>query len=242
MVATYAAGFYQSRQRFDEAEKLYRKAIDLCPDNHSPYRNFGGVLFRMGRYRQAEQMMLKAQQLNPTSVGYANLAALYMVQRRYQEAVPAAKLAAEHATRDSPNEYRIWGNLGDAYWLAGLPQAQAVEAWTKAASLARAQLARTPSDMRVLATLAKYEAKLGQKADAVRDIQDAVRRDPASAAVRFQAAQTLALAGRPDDALNEIAKALELKFPVTELREAPELEPLRKLPRFQQLTANHQVR
>jgi tetratricopeptide (TPR) repeat protein len=242
MVATDAANFYQSRQRFDGAEKLYRKAISVCPDNYSPYRNFGGVLFRLGRYREAEQMMLKAQQLNPTSVGYSNLATLYMVQRRYQEAVPLAKLAAELAPRDSPNEYRIWGNLGDAYWLAGLSQGLAVEAWTKAAASARVQRARNPNDMRLLATFAKFEAKTGHNAEAIRDAQEAVRRDPASAAVRFQAALTLTLAGRRDDALNEIAKAVDLKFPLPEIREAPELEPLRKFPRFQQLTSNSKGR
>jgi tetratricopeptide (TPR) repeat protein/tRNA A-37 threonylcarbamoyl transferase component Bud32 len=242
MVAMYAASFYQTRQRTDESEKLYRKAISLSPDNYAPYRNLGGLLFRLGRYREAEQMMLKAQQLNPTSIGYSNLAALYMLQRRYTEAVPMAKLAAERAPRDSPNEYRIWGNLGDAYWLARMPQPQAVEAWTKAAALARAQLARTPADMRILATLAKFEAKIGQNADAIRDAGDAVRRDPANAAIRFQAALALALAGRHNEALDELAKALELKLPVSEIREAPELEPLRNLPRFKQLTSSSNTR
>jgi tetratricopeptide (TPR) repeat protein len=119
MVATFAATDYASRQRLDVAEKLYRQAAQLSPDNHVPYRNLGTLLVMMGRNREGEQMLLKAQQLNPTAVGFANLAALYMMERRYAEAVPAARKGAELAPVDSPAAYRVWGNLGDAYWLAG---------------------------------------------------------------------------------------------------------------------------
>jgi serine/threonine-protein kinase len=235
----FAASYFASRQKFDEAERLYRKAIDLSPDNHAPYQNLGAVLLRTGRLREAEQVMRRAVGLKPTSAGYSNLAALYMYQGRYREAIPFAENAVRLAPSDYPAEYRIWGNLGDAYWLAGEPAGKSRKAWTEARDRTADLVSRAPANALHLAHLAKFEAKLQRPAEAERHAAAAVKLLPDDAAVRFQCSLALAVAGRLPDALAHLEAAVARNFPVDEIRRSPELAPLRNSQRFQQLVQIH---
>jgi serine/threonine-protein kinase len=232
-----AASFYAARQRYEEAERHLRKAIELTPDNPAAYGNLGALLVKIGRQREGEALTLKAQTLNPTAVGFANLATLQMMQGRYKDAVPMAERAAALAVQQLPREYRIWGNLGDAYWLAQAGEGKAREAWGKAAQIAREQAARVPPDPTDLSHLAKYEAKLGDAAGALEHLEAARRRAPDDPAVRFQAGLAYALLGNHDLSLRELAAALDRKYPAEEVQKAPELAPLRQDPRYQQLVA-----
>jgi hypothetical protein len=45
--------------------------------------------------------------------------------------------------------------------------------------------------------------------------------------VRYQAALAYAVIGRRAEALAELAKAVELRYPVETIRQSPELDPLR---------------
>jgi serine/threonine-protein kinase len=231
----FAAQFYASRHRLDEAERLFRRAIELTPDNHAAYQNLGALLIRAGRLRQGEEMTKRALSLNPTSVSFSNLAALYMYEGRYREAVHPAEEAARLAPSDYPAEYRIWGNLGDAYWLAGEPPDKSNQAWTTARDLAAQLVTRTPDNALYRAHLAKYEAKLGRSAEALRLASAAAQLRPDDAAVRFQCGITLAVAGRHPDALAHVEAAIAKGYPIDEARRSPELAPMRNLPRFLQL-------
>jgi tetratricopeptide (TPR) repeat protein len=236
MTYSFAARFYVTWQHYQEAERYFRKAIELTPDNPDAYRNLGGLLAKLGREREAEAMMLKAQTLNPIATGYSNLATLYMLQGRYKDAVPMAEQAAALAAQ-MPKAYLIWGNLGDAYWLARADPAKAREAWRKAAQIAQEEAARAPADTIILSYLAKYQAKLGDAPGALQRLEAARRQAPDNGAVRYQAGLAYALLGKNDPALRELAAALDRKFPVEEVQKAPELAPLREDPRYQQLIA-----
>jgi eukaryotic-like serine/threonine-protein kinase len=235
MTYHFAASFYSGWQHYEEAERYWRKAIELTPDNPTAHRNLGALLFKLGRYREAEQVMLKAQSLNPTAAAYTNLAALYMIQRRYPDAVKAAERAAALATQQMPREYLIWGNLGDAYWLARADPGKAEEAWRKAAKIAREEGARVSNNALHLSYLAKFEAKLGDAPGAVQHAEEACRLGPNNGNVRYQAGLAYAVLGQTEPALRELAAALDQKFPVEEVQNAPELAALRKDPRYQQL-------
>jgi tetratricopeptide (TPR) repeat protein len=231
----FAGSYFALRQKLDEAERNYRKAIELTPDNHAPYQNLGAILLRAGRVREAEQMMRRGLSLNATSAAYSNLSTLYMYQGRYGDAVSPAENAVRLAQSDAPVEYRVWGNLGDAYWLAGEPREKSLQAWTEARNRAAELVSRTPKNALYLAHLAKFEAKLGSPADAARHIAAAVKLTPDDAAVRFQCGLALAVAGRLPEALAHIEAAVAKNFPVDEVRRSPELAPLRNQSRFQQL-------
>ena len=64
-----------------------------------------------------------------------------MFEKRYADAVPIMEQAAPRAPSELPNSFRLWGNLGDAYWLAKQDPQRAREAWLRAAGMVEQQLA-----------------------------------------------------------------------------------------------------
>jgi eukaryotic-like serine/threonine-protein kinase len=235
-----AAGFYATAQRFDLAERYFRKVIDLTPDNHEGYRNLGGVLLKLGRQEEAEEMLLRAQSLYPTARALTNLGWLYMQpnQLRYKDAVRVMEQAAALAPRQVPNDYIVWGNLGDAYWLAKGDMNKARQAWQHAAEIVRKQLMRAPADGDLLSYLAKFEAKAGESTAALEHIKAALSAAPQRATVRFQASVVYALLGDKDLAIDQVESAIKLKYSKEEIQQAPELESLQGVPRFGQVLAN----
>jgi len=226
------ARFLYGQQRLSEAAAEYRKVIDLSPDNHLGYRNLGGVLHDMGDDAQAEQMLLKAQALHATARGLSNLGTVYMTQGRYREAVQALAGASELAATEAPNDYLIWGNLGDARWLAAGRLEDGRPAWRHAAEVAEGRLARRPDDADLLAVLAEYYAKLGERVLARERVGSALEHAPDSAFIHYQAGVVHALLDEPGEAIAELQVALRHGDVATQIQQAPELRGLRASPGF----------
>ena len=222
------AAFYYGHQRYADAERLFRKVIELTPDNHLGYRNLGGLLVVLGRYDEAEAMLLKAQALNPKAKTASNLGTLYLLVGRYRDAVPILEKAAELAAKEAPNDYKIWGNLGDAYWLSGAPADKATAAYRHAVEIAEGLRERAPKDADLGSILAEYYAKLGEKDRAVERIEFSLGAAPESAAVRYQAGLVYAILNQDDRALTEFKGALTLGLAHDQIEHAPELKKLRE--------------
>jgi adenylate cyclase len=81
---------------FAEAEKEYRIAIELNPNNAIAHEYYGALLAQMGRHAEAEEQCLKAIELDPLSpIGaWFYPMALYL-ERRYEDAVEQAKRVLE---------------------------------------------------------------------------------------------------------------------------------------------------
>jgi tetratricopeptide (TPR) repeat protein/tRNA A-37 threonylcarbamoyl transferase component Bud32 len=224
--------FYRSQQRYADAERAYRRVVTLSPDNHLGHRNLGVALFNLGRNREAEGSLRRALTLRPAASVYNNLGAILMFEKRYADAVPVMEKAAALAPSELPVSFRLWGNLGDAYWLAKEDAQRARTAWLRAALMVEQQLIGTAGDAERLSLLANYRAKAGQREAAVGRIESALAYAPDSATVRYQAALTFATLGQKDRALDELTLALGQGYSVSEIRAAPELEPLRMDPRY----------
>jgi tetratricopeptide (TPR) repeat protein len=223
---------YRAQQRYADAERAYRQVVMLSPDNHVGYLNLGVVLANLGRNRDAEEALRKALTLRPAAGVYNNLGALLIFEKRYADAVPIMEQAAALAPSELPNSFRLWGNLGDAYWLAKQDPQRARAAWLRAAGMVEQQLIGAAGDAERLSLLAKYRAKSGQAEAAVQRIESALTYAPNSATVRYQAALTYTTLGQKDRALDELKLALGQGYSVSEIRAAPELEPLRMDPRY----------
>lgn len=86
----------------EQALDLTKKAVALDADNGAYLDSLGWVLFRMGRYDDAEGPLLEASKLIPTEpVVHDHLGDLYMADGRVEEAVhawqEAIRLGAQHA-------------------------------------------------------------------------------------------------------------------------------------------------
>ena len=223
-----AATYYTGVQQLAEAERYSRKVLDLAPDNSEGYMNLGALLLKLGQRKEAERMLLKAQDLNPTASGYSNLGYLYLAQHRFPEAVAVMEKSTAIAEQQQSGEFRIWGNLGDAYWLAHANPEKARQAWSRAATIVRDRLGAAPvQDPELLSYLAKFEAKAGDLGPASRHLDTALAQGKSSANTQYEAALAYAVLGRADDSLRALAAAIQLKYPIDEIQQAPELGTLR---------------
>ena len=77
---------------FFEAEKLYRRAIELNPNNALAHNNLGNVLRDLKRHDEAEAMYRRAIELDPKYYdAYGNLIVLLRLLDREREAIVIAE-------------------------------------------------------------------------------------------------------------------------------------------------------
>ena len=102
--------FYDRTGRHREAVENYRHALDLTPDNAFVVLNLGGAYIDSNDpslYPQAEKVLRRSIELNPTFDAYTNLGNLYLLERRYPESVQAS----EKALTMNAQNYNVWSNL-----------------------------------------------------------------------------------------------------------------------------------
>ena len=222
------AFFYVRQQRYDDAERVYRKVIEITPDNHIGYRNLGGLLTLRGRNDEAEELLLKAQSLNPMARTASNLGALYIFEQRYREAVPILETAASLGEQEVPTEYRIWGNLGDTYSLAGAPVDKAKSAYGRAVAIAESLRKDRGDSADLSSVFAEYYAKLGKSDRAVERIEFSLKAAPEDASVHYQAGLVYAILDQSERAIRELKESRVRGMATEQIAHAPELKKLRE--------------
>src|SRR5205085_2697349 len=95
--------------KYDEAERAYRRVLELDPAKPSAWSNLGGTLEDLNRPLQAEEAYRRAIELDEHDITWRNLGLLPETQNRNQEAEKAYRRAIELDARS----YWAWGSLGD---------------------------------------------------------------------------------------------------------------------------------
>jgi len=89
---------------FPDAEKEFRQALSLDPNNAGPHEGYGMFLARMGRFDEASAELRRAVQLEPLWLAHdVALGNVYYFQGRYDEAI---------------KEYNNVLEMNSEYWLA----------------------------------------------------------------------------------------------------------------------------
>ena len=173
----------------------------------------------------------RALALRPDSpVTASNLGLNQLWTGRYAEAIESLETAA----RNGPNNFVVWGNLGDAYRCKGLAD-KAAEAYGRSLALARENLRLNPRDTQAHQCIATSLAKTGRAAEAEEPMRQALALDPKDPSVLSDAATVAALAGRTAEALEWLRKAVEGGYCRAIIARQPEFDHLRANPVFRQL-------
>ncbi len=103
---------YGGHYKFEEAEEMFMKAIEINPNNYETYFEFGHVYLRQGKYEKAEEMFKKTLELSPNhSSAYEALGQSYLEQEKFEKVEEMFK----KAIKLSPNNGRVYGLLGRSY-------------------------------------------------------------------------------------------------------------------------------
>jgi serine/threonine-protein kinase len=226
--------FYFRGGRYADAVPMFRQAIRRRPDSVRVYNNLGASLFKLDRFAEARQAYQTSIRINPSDGAYTNLGNLEYYVGNYA----AAAAAFEEATKLTPGKYLYWANLADAYrWTPELAS-RAPETYEKAARLAREALSLNPDDAGAHATLAICEAKLGRADAARRHIERALEIEPTNPDHLLFAAIVAEVAGKHDEAIDWIRKAVRAGAGAAQIEREPELRKLRGIPGFGEALAS----
>jgi eukaryotic-like serine/threonine-protein kinase len=216
--------------RYDEAIAAYQRLIDNRPDNVIGPQMMGTVMQVQGRLTDALRYYERAIAIAPAAQTYSNIGAIRHANGDYTMAVEAFRRAI--ALR--ANSAATHRNLGDSLLKLGR-NAEAGDAYRRAAELADAARVVNPNDAQNLSSLALYLQKAGDADRAAAVVLQAIRLAPDSPEVLFRAAQVHALAGRRGDSLEALSRALTLGYSPADAAAADEFAGLASDPRFRAL-------
>jgi serine/threonine-protein kinase len=225
--------FYYQNADYVKAEQMFRYAMEAAPAIALPYTNLGGVYLASGKYLEAAAMFRKSLELGPSAEAYANLGTALVFQG---QAAEAARMM-EKAVEINPRSHVLWRNLGDAYRSAPELRSRAPQAYRQAVALAGQQLQVSPQDASTLMSLSLYWAKLEDASQARKYLEAAGRSPSGDLNLAFKRALVLELIGARERALAELRELAGRGFALDQIRKAPELEELRKDPRFSSVLA-----
>ncbi|MDQ5870926.1 MAG: tetratricopeptide repeat protein, partial [Acidobacteriota bacterium] len=230
--------FYFRAGRYADAIPMFRQAVRLRPDSVRVYNNLGAALFKIDRFAEARKAYQSSIRISPSDGAYTNLGNLEYYVGNYR----SAATAFEEATKLTPGKYLYWANLADAYrWTPEL-KSRAPEAYEKAAHLAEEELSLNPNNAAAHATLAICNAKLGKTERARLHILRALAIEPANPDHLLYAGIVAEVAGKSDEAIDWIRKAVEAGLGTAQVEREPELANLRKVPGLRQALATAKSR
>ena len=215
--------FYKDRGDFDRSAEHFRRMVALGAQFEG-YAGLGNIHSFNGAADSAVAMYERALEIRIEPVVLQNLAVVYHIQGRFEDAIPTYMKAL---ALDSTN-HRMWGNLGGAYLEIPDGDADARRAFEKAWALADAARAVNPSSAALLSDLSEYALNLGHEERADSLIRRALELAPENMPLLFYSAEVFEQLGKRDDALESLRRAVELDCPITLIESSTVFEELRK--------------
>jgi tetratricopeptide (TPR) repeat protein len=198
--------FYSRQNRSAEAAAEYRRVIELTPDNSAAYSNLGVAYMSIGDAKSLElaaAAFQKSLALTPTYEAYANLGALYALQKRYGDAAEATR----QALKINDKNWLVWDNLlQSSLWLGEKSLAQ--DARVHTLELLTAYVAQHADEATPLANLACFYAEDHQREKALAELNGALALAPKDSEVLLRAAEVYKDLGDRKRALEYIREGL----------------------------------
>jgi serine/threonine protein kinase/tetratricopeptide (TPR) repeat protein len=217
----FLGGYYNVRGQYAEAEQQYRKEVQYALNDMDGFSDLGGVLTEQGKYIEANEIFRKALRIKATPSDMNNLGAALAFMGRDAEALPYFRRAA--ALEASNYRYQI--NIGDVERRLGNPSATKA-AFRKGLAITSAHLAVNANSYQARAFMAYSQARLGQKANARREIAQALQSPDKDKQILLCAILTYEAMGDREQALKLVGQ-MPAAMKIT-IEHHPDLAGLRK--------------
>lgn len=225
--------FLHRQGRYEEAIPFYEEVTRLRPDYAGGYTNLGSAYHWLGDWEKAEAAWTKSIELEPTSVGYQNMGVLYYYQHRFEEAAEFQRKALEIGTSD----HRTWGRLAAALRYVDGEEQASQEAYGKALEIVTERLTINPDEVEDLAWLSGYQVNTGELGQARETIARAVFLEPQDAEARYFSAIVNLHGGNPEEAIEQLEKAVEFGYSLKLIESDPQFSDIRDFAGFEALTS-----
>ncbi len=223
--------FYFTRGDYLSALPLLEKVAEFNPDSDTTFHNLGSMYYMLGRVEEASRAWSRSVELTPSAETLSNLgSALFYsgdfsgAAQRYRQAIALA-----------PDNYRYWGNLGEALRFLDDQAPERKQAFERAIALAEEVVQVNPSEPLPRAMLASYQAQLGSRRAALAYLKPLHQTGDQPISVLYYMAMASDMLGMDGLALDALAQAVELGYPPHLLAMDANFADLRSEPRFTNL-------
>jgi serine/threonine protein kinase/Flp pilus assembly protein TadD len=216
------AWFYLRQARMQDAALMTQKILDLKPEGFTDWNNLGALYYSQGQYEKAGETWEHSLEIQPNYGAYSNLGALHFIKSEYRQ---AARMY-EEALRLNDSDYRVWLNLADVYKRFNPDSRADSMAFMRAIQMAEHQKKINPRDPEVLSHLSEAYATMNMHDKAIENIQEALSLSPNNVNYYISAGLVYELAGRRDEAVYWIKKALDNGIPPERIENTPEFDSL----------------
>jgi serine/threonine protein kinase/tetratricopeptide (TPR) repeat protein len=218
--------------RYREAVQAFRAANLAAPKNSMALGNLGAEYLQIGEFAEALRRLQQGLALDPNSdLVAANTSLAFRYLGKYEKALPFARKAVELNPALDSN----WLELADCHSSFPNQQSEAKAAYARAAKEAERHLLTDPTDAQSWMVLALYKVKLGNPQNAPLLIERAESLGAHDMDSQVYKARILELLGKREEALNVLAACFRRGATDLQMVEFPDLQPLRKDPRYRQL-------
>lgn len=228
---------YFQRQEFDLAEAAFQESINLSPDNVFAYANLSAVHYMRDDIPAAIRVLQQGLQIRPDPVLYTNLGTYYFALGQYPQAVDAFERAV--SMKGSSDDYRLWANLADAYRATTGFEDKAASAYRQALTALAPRFQTGTQNPTYYSRAALYHAKAGEVTQAKSRLAEALNLASDDASLLFRAAVTSEIIGERAAALDYIRRALAHGYPLSVIRQDPDLASLRTDGEFLDIVLSH---
>ncbi len=220
--------------RFLEAAEFYQMFVSRADNDALALNNLGAAYYLAGDFKSAAVAWDNSLDIRPTRSAYSNMGTMYYYLGDFERAADRYAMAANLA----PNDYRMWGNLGDAYSFSETKKTAAEVAYQRAIRLGDQLLAINAQDKDVLPHVAYYYSRIGNRETAKVMSAKARKLAPDDMVVYYYSALIHAQFGETDEMLSALKRAIELEYRRELLSLDPILAEYREDERFVRLVSN----
>lgn len=218
--------------KYQEAIQKFKTASLAAPGSSMAFSNLSGAYLQVGDFVQATEAAEKSLTLNPNDDLAADNASLAL---RYQGKFAQALPFAEKAIQINPAQDTNWEELGECYSSLRNRASDMRAAYLRAAQDTQKRLTTDPTDGAAWMRLALYQVKSGTPDNALALIKKAETHGAIDMDSQLYKARTLELLGNRDEALATLAACFKRGATTLQFTPLPDMESLRKDPRYRQL-------
>ena len=220
--------------RFLEAAEFYQMFVSRTDDDAQALNNLGAAYYLAGDFKRAATAWDDSLGIRPTRSAYSNTGSMYYYAGDFERAADRYAIAVNLA----PNDYKLWGNLADAYSFSETKNTAADVAYKRAIVLGEQLLAINVNNADALSLIAYYYSRIGDQEQATKMAAKARSQAPDDMYVYYYSALIHAGSGKTDEALTALERAVELEYQRALLPVDPIIAGLREEERFKRLVSS----
>jgi tetratricopeptide (TPR) repeat protein len=212
---------------WEEAERRYRRAIELAPREPTGRQKYGFFLAAMGHYDEALKQLEIAQEVDPLSHFYATSAAIVLLHaRRPEKGIEICRQVLDDNPKDAWTRWVLAWHL------------QMLGEFVTAVSEARTAFVDSRENSHFLAVLGHAYGLNGQRDEAQIVLEQLEERKPRSHTSPFLLALVCAGLGQKDDAFQYLNEAFDERTGwMVWLRSYPPLDTICEDPRYKDISS-----